>query len=228
MSVEEWATTTELASVWLTADLARRADPDEHDEQLAAACRRVRTFEHVPVVVPPGAASGAHSRVMQIAQSSSCRVMRLCPSSHCYPLQEWVVSPIPEICERYRCALMLDFDPLPVSWSDVVLLARRFAATPMVVVGSEVDTDRALPAALDAAANLVVQITGTEAPAALARLVGTFGAARFVWGSRAQARATRAAIGALGRAPIDDDARADVLYGNAQALAAGGYAKKHL
>ena len=98
--------------------------------------------------------------------------VRLCPVRDGYPLVDWLLSPLPELCEREGVALVLDFAPGAIPWSDVVTFARSFPTVPMVVLG--VEGDRVAGAALDATANLVLHGAG------VASLAATFGAHRFV------------------------------------------------
>jgi hypothetical protein len=99
-------------------------------------------------------------------------VVRLCPVRDAYPLVDWVLSPLPERCEREGVTLLLDFAPGSIPWSDVVTFARAFPTVPMVVLG--VESDRVAAAALDATANLVLH--GAD----VASLAATFGAHRVV------------------------------------------------
>jgi hypothetical protein len=130
-----------------------------------------------PVLTPPTAVPDSYERARELAADSASRVVRLCPHRDGYPLVDWVLSPLPELCEREGLALVLDFDPAPVPWADVVRFARTFPAVPMLVLGVDLEADRAAPAALDATANVVLHV---EDVPELAPLIETFGAHRFV------------------------------------------------
>ena len=217
-----------VVSAWVTAADARTGEPDEHDERLARACAGSATHHVVPVLVPPTGAPGAFERARRLTESALCRVFRLCPRSHGYPLADWVLSPLPELCERQRAALVLDFAPERVEWPDTVAFARRSPGVPMVVLEADVSTDRAAPAALDTAPNLLLHVGRADAVERLVGLVAIFGGHRFVWGSSesADADAVRQVIAdAEGMAQED---RTAILSGNAEALQDGTYAEAFL
>jgi hypothetical protein len=129
-----------------------------------------------PVLVPPTAAPDAFERALRHAADPACRVVRLCPARDAYPLVDWVLSPLPELCEREALALALDFDRGPIPWIDVVRLARSFPTVPMVVLHVDLDNDGVAPAALDAAANLVLHVSDALG---LAPMTEIFGPHRF-------------------------------------------------
>ena len=64
-----------------------------------------------PTVVPPDAVDPGSGAV------------RLCPVRDGYPLVDWLLSPLPELCEREGVALVLDFAPGSIPWNDVVTFA---------------------------------------------------------------------------------------------------------
>ncbi len=114
-----------------------------------------------PVVVPP------------TALDPGSKAVRLCPIRDGYPLVDWVLSPLPERCERDGITLVLDFAPGTIPWRDVVPFARGFPTVPMVVLGVDLESDHVAPAALDATANLILHVAdGAD--------VATFGPHRFV------------------------------------------------
>ncbi len=215
----------EVESAWVTASAARTQEPEASDEQLFRACNGSPSLHPLPVLVPPVSALGAYERARAIAATADLRVVRLCPAGHAYPLAEWVVSPLPELCERERLALVLDFEPQAVPWSEVVSFARAYPSVPMVVLGVDLGTDPVVAAALDAAPNLVIEIGLSSEGADLVRFADTYGPSRFVWGSGGGdgALAVREAIAGLG-----EEARAAILGENARALADGSYAERFL
>jgi predicted TIM-barrel fold metal-dependent hydrolase len=110
----------------------------------------------------------------------------------------------------------------------VVEFARAFPGLPVVVLGVELGTDRAVPAALDAAPNVVCAVADIRTPEGLARLCETFGSGRFVYGSGEGATSTSALASIREAKALTDEARAAVLHGNADALAHGRYADEVL
>jgi hypothetical protein len=213
-----------VARAWVTPRAARTGDPAAGDA-LAAACGGIDALQVMPVLVPPTGAPGALERALGIAASSALRVARLCPLGHGYPLVDWMLSPLPELCDRERMGLLLDFAPSEPPWRDVVDLARRHPALPLVVIGRLAGATYTVPAVLDATANVLVDVSGHPDPRAIPGLVATFGSHRFVWGSGGSpgAMAGRSRLGGL--AERDGSA---IMGGNAAALAGGTYAETFL
>jgi hypothetical protein len=213
------------ATVWVTERTSRLGAPETHDALLRSACDPLDALEPIPVLVPATGAPGMLTRLSEIAEADCARVTRICPATHSYPLADWVLSPIPEICERHHLALLIDFDVQPPPWSEVVAFARRFPSVPMVLLADALDREHAAPAALDVTANLLLQLTPDCARAPY--LVSTFGPARFVCGSRhgvpVDSGEAWHALDGMG-----DDDRDAVLAGNARLLATGTYAGKFL
>jgi len=89
-----------VAAAWATAARARNGNPDEHDDRLARACKSSASHHSVPVLVPLTGVTGGFERARRLTASAGCRVIRLCPGGHRYPLVDWVLSPVPELCER--------------------------------------------------------------------------------------------------------------------------------
>jgi len=209
---------------WAPAAESRSHEPDAHDARLAGACETLPGLDPVAVLVPPTGAPTAAERACRVAATARPRVVRLCPGGHRYPLAGWVLSPLPELCDRHGVALMLDFDARDVPWEQVVAFARSYPSVPMVVLDVAVGDDHALAAALDAAPNLVAHVGALRAVADLAYLVEVFGAPRFVWGSDSTgAGTTRTAVAQEG--DLFHDARQAILHGNARALGEGRYAE---
>jgi hypothetical protein len=199
----------ELLETWVSAASSRTADPSASDDALAAVCDGSPTLVPVPVLVPPTGRNGAFDRAVRVAEAAERRLVRLCPAGHRYPLVDWVLSPLPELCQRAGIALLLDFEGWSPPWVEIVAFARSYPSLPMVVLGAEA-RDRAAPAALDAALNLIVALTADDP-----ELIETFGTARFVWSAGGHAAAPRG----LGE---------PILHENARALASGTYAERHL
>ena len=217
----------DIAVGWLTAVAARREDPEEHDRRLARACEGSSSLYPVPVLIPPTGVPGAYERARQIAATARCRVVRLCPGGHKYPLVEWVLTPLPELCAREGLALVLDFEPDSVRWEETVAFARGYPSLPMVVLDAMIGEDRALAAALDSAPNLVVHLGRLRSLEDLVRLADVFGSSRFVWGSSSRPGATAPKSIVEGE-QLGEDGRAAILGGNAQALMDGTYAEAFL
>lgn len=216
-----------ITAAWLIAAAARSEDPEEHDQRLARACEGSSSLYPVPVLVPPTAVPGAYDRARRLAATARCRVVRLCPGGHRYPLADWVLTPLPELCQRERLALMLDFEPDPVRWDETVAFARSYPSLPMVLLDAEIGADRALPAALDAAPNLLLHVGRLCSLEDLIRLTDAYGPSRFAWGSgHPEADAARESIAAAER--LGGEVRAAILHGNAQALQDGSYAETFL
>jgi hypothetical protein len=213
-----------VVGAWVTPRAARTGDPAAGDA-LAAVCHGIDALKVVPVLVPPTGAPGALERALRIAASAALRIVRLCPHGHGYPLVDWMVSPLPELCARERMGMVLDFAPADPPWRDVVDLARRHPALPLVVIGGSAGATHTVPAVLDATANVLVDVSGHPDPGAIPGLVATFGSHRFVWGSGGspEAMAGRSRLGAL-----DEPGGAAILGGNAAALGAGTYAERFL
>jgi hypothetical protein len=197
-----------LAGAWVTASASRTDDPEPHDARLADALKGSESLRPVPVLVPPTGAAGAYARAREIVDAAQLHVVRLCPSGHRYPLADWVLSPIPELCARENFALLLDFAPAGVPWLELVAFARAFPSVPMVALG--VADERAAPAALDAAPNLILHVEQSISR----ELVETCGGSRFV--------------AAAGGADLPEGDRELILHGNAETLADGSYAERWL
>ncbi len=152
-------------------------------------------------------------------------MVRVCPGSkgHRYPLVDWILSPLPETCERENLTLAIDYQDAELPWDDVVRFARAFPAVPMVLVGPAVGADRALPAALDVAANLVIELSCLRRWHVLSPLVERFGAHRFVYGSGGRDDREDPPAEAF-----DDSIRSALLSGTADAIDAGTWRVTHL
>ncbi len=152
-------------------------------------------------------------------------MVRICPGSkgHRYPLVDWILSPLPETCERENLTLAIDYQDAELPWDDVVRFARAFPAVPMVMVGPAVGEDRAIPAALDVSANLVIELSCLLKWHLLPPLVERFGAHRFVYGS-----GRRDAWEELPAEAFDDSVRSALLSGTADAIDAGTWQETHL
>jgi hypothetical protein len=208
------------AAVWVTERTARLGAPDAHDALLESLCDVFEALHPVPVLVPPTGAPRGLSRVVDAAERGG-RVVRICPATHSYPVAGWVLSPIPEACERYDLALLIDFDLQQPMWQEVVEFARAFPRVPMVLLAEALDRDPVAGAALDATANLLLQLTPDCTSAS--HLLSIFGPGRFVCGTGHRPVPDPGNVWASLDDLRDEDRHA-VLAGNAQLLADGAYA----
>ena len=178
---------------WLVHDKSRHADPQEPDETLLKACGSLGIHCRAQLVLMPPFLDDWAERGMHAGSSGACRMVRLCPGpkGHGYPLVDWVISPLPETCERENVALAIDYQDSGIPWSEVVSFARAYPAVPMIVTGAAVGEDRTIQAALPVAPNLVIELSGLRTGQGLAPLVERFGAHRFVYGSGGRGSETR-------------------------------------
>lgn len=101
------------------------------------------------------------------------------PNGDGYPLLDWVLSPLPETCERENLGLAIDYQGARIPWDDVVRFSRAYPALPMVLIGASIGDDGVIPAALDVAPNLILEVSAAPDGESLAQLVDRFGAHRF-------------------------------------------------
>jgi Amidohydrolase len=224
--VEQRLDRRSVAAAWVTAAAARTDDPKQHDRRLAHACEGSETLRHVPVLVPPTGEPGAFQRAERLLAAGS-RIVRLCPGNHHYPLATWVLSPLPELCQREGAALVLDFGPERVDWVQTVAFARSYPSLPMVVLEADF-SDRAVPAVLDRASNVLLHLGRLETLDRIVRLTTIFGRHRFVWGSSERADADEARRAVADSDELTEDARQAILRGNADALQTGSYREAFL
>jgi hypothetical protein len=214
--VQRLATAAERAGVlrlWVTARASRGGDPEVHDNALASAAAESSVIDALPVLVPPTGLRREYARSLELIADSPYRVVRFCPLAHGYPLLDWILEPLPELCARYGVAMLLDFEGGSVPWGPVSDFAREFPSVPVVVVGADVVRDRSVPAVLDRTSNVVVTLASEGAT----DLIEAFGAHRFVWSA-----------GSSEPLAPPPDLPEPVAGENAAALAAGRYARAHL
>jgi hypothetical protein len=138
-----------------------------------------------PLVAPP-IDEDAISAVLAERAAGACPLVRLRPGQPGdeYPLAPWVLSPLPEWCEREGLAIAVDYGPSmgAAAWAEVVAFARSYPAVPIVLLGAALSR-RVVPAALDAAVNLIIEASESTNPEDLYRLVVTYGRHRFALGN---------------------------------------------
>lgn len=209
---------------WLVNDKSRRDDPQRHDTALLEACHSLGSQCRAQLVLVPPSIGDSMERRIAAASPEACRVIRLCPGplGHSYPLVDWVLSPLPESCERDNLSLAIDYQEPNIPWIDVVGFARSFPAVPMILIGAAVGEDRALGAAIDVAPNLIIELSGLRAGPGFLPLLEHFGAHRFVYGSGG-----RSSEGLI--APqLDPSVSGAVFAGTADAIGSGVWRETHL
>ncbi len=125
---------------------------------------------------------GSMQRALDAAAHNTGRMIRICPGANGdgYPLLDWILSPLPETCERENLGLAIDYQGAAIPWDDVVRFARAYPALPMVLIGASIGLDGVIPAALDVAPNLILDLSAAPGGETLARLIDRFGVHRFV------------------------------------------------
>jgi hypothetical protein len=180
------------------------------------------------LVVRPGPIAELEVDVAQNRAAGGPRIVRLCPgpSEHDFPLEPWVLSPLPEYCDREGIAVLVDPGPAPVSfpWSGIVRLARDHPSLVIVALAVPLGGPAAARA-LDAAPNLVLETSGLtdETTDDLGRLVEVAGAYRFTYGSGDRRIPALAIEACLAR----DDAQ-EVLAGTADLIDRGAWGATYL
>lgn len=124
---------------------------------------------------------GAVQQALDAVTNNAGRVVRIRPGANGdgYPLLDWVLSPLPETCERENIGLAIDYVGAAPPWDDVVRFSRAYPGLPIILVGAAIGQDGVIPAALDVAPNLVLALSAERDRNSLARLVERFGAHRF-------------------------------------------------
>ena len=213
---------------WVIDARARRGHPADFDRDLLAGSAG-QSGRRPQLVALPGSLAALEARVADYRMAGAPSVLRICPgpSGHGYPLEDWVLSPLPEYCDRERLALIVDVsaDGMDYPWAALVRLARDHPSLPVVALGAPLRAPTAARA-LDAAANLVLDASGVVESGTrsdLADLVAEVGAYRFAYGSgRGRVPATDVAA-ALPDAEVDM-----VLAGTADLLGSGRWGSRYL
>jgi hypothetical protein len=127
------------------------------------------------------------ARLRAAIDAGAPRVVRLFPAGggHGYPLEEWVLAPLPAICEREGYALALDYGAdANVPIGEVARFARSAPEVPMVLLGTHLGVNLGAWRLLDRCPNVLMQLTPAGDADARVDAVRRFGAHRFVFGSR--------------------------------------------
>jgi hypothetical protein len=217
-----------LDGAWVSV---RSADPQTIDALVLEACLELGNGVRAQVTaLPPVTGSDAIDRVVDAIAGGACRAVRVAPGArgHRYPLADWVLTPLPEVCDREGLALAVDWGGSEhIAWQEVVSFARAYPGLPLVLVGADLELDRAIPAALECAPNLVIELSALATVAPLAQLAARVGQHRFVYGSGG--RADSGLLGAIREGDgLDDSTRTAVLAANADALGSGRWAAEFL
>jgi len=124
---------------------------------------------------------GSLQRALDTVAGDAGRMVRIRPgvNGDGYPLVDWVLSPLPETCEREDLGLAIDYRGAAIPWDDVVRFSRAYPALPIVLIGASIGSDGVILAALDVAPNLILELGSAPVGETLARLVHRFGAHRF-------------------------------------------------
>jgi hypothetical protein len=124
---------------------------------------------------------GSLQHALDAVAAKAGRMVRVCPGPNGdrYPLLDWVLSPLPETCDRENLGLAIDYRGAAIPWGDVVGLSRAYPALPIVLIGASIGIDGVIPAALDAAPNLILELRSEPTDERVATLVARFGAHRF-------------------------------------------------
>lgn len=207
-------------TLWLTPSESRLA-PNLGAQQALSELAAFDRLVPIEVLAPPTGSPAALGRALQLVEGGGPRVARLCPTGHHYPLVDWALSPLPELCERHALALMLDFAPAPIPWLELVAFARRYPSVPMIALDCDLRWEPAAPAALDAALNLLLHVASDADSTPLLELLAIFGPGRFVGGSATGADPDSAGVALL------DPLVAASLSATAASLADGEYASRY-
>lgn len=194
------------------------------DSELLSLCAQQHGLRAQLTAFPPLSGYDSPARVIGMTRDGASRVIRLQPAQRRgFPLRPWVLSPLPEHCEREGLALALDYWGADApDWVEVVEFARAYPPLPMVLLGRSLLNELAAPAALEAAPNLIVETS--EFCPRLCDLVSEFGAHRFIYGSGAFAATANQAA----PAPAEDVAAERILVENARELESGRWREDYL
>ncbi|MDQ6709893.1 MAG: hypothetical protein M3Z11_04980 [Candidatus Dormibacteraeota bacterium] len=123
---------------------------------------------------------GFLQRALDTVRARTDRLVRVCPgpNGHGYPLLDWMLSPLPETCERENLGLVIDYQGAAIPWELVIPFARAYPGLPMILVGASGQSLSVIPAALEVAANLIVELPDASDRPTVERLVGRFGSHR--------------------------------------------------
>jgi hypothetical protein len=199
--------------VWVAPRPAAVPTDEAWSETTSGGALLRRQFVFVPSPDPWESVKTAQVAV----EAGAPGVLRLCPGApgHHFPLIDWVLEPLPAICEREGYALALDYGPsdaLPLV--ELASFACSAPEVPLLVLGDRLLEQAAIWRLLDRCPNVLLQITNGARPADLATGIETFGAHRFVYGSRGVGSSADETL----LAALEADDRAALLSGTARQL----------
>ena len=208
--------------VWVAPRLATVSTDEAWPETTSSGALLRRQFVFVPSPDPWESINTARKAM----EAGAPRVLRLRPGAlgHRFPLVDWVLEPLPAVCEREGYALALDYGPsgaLPLA--ELAGFACSAPEVPLLLLGDRLCEQPAIWRLLDRCPNVLLQITNRARPADLATGIEIFGAHRFVFGSRGVGSAGETLLGAL-----EADDRAALLRGNARELDSLGWRERWL
>jgi hypothetical protein len=124
---------------------------------------------------------GSLQQALDAVAADAGRTLRISPGPNGdrYPLLDWVLSPLPETCEREDLSLAIDYRGAAIPWDEVVRFSRAYPALPIVLIGASIGGDGVIPAALDVAPNLILELASAPVDEKVAGLIARFGAHRF-------------------------------------------------
>jgi hypothetical protein len=124
---------------------------------------------------------GSLQQALDAVAANAGRLLRISPGpkGDQYPLVDWVLSPLPETCEREDLGLAIDYRGAVIPWEDVVRFSRAYPSLPIVLIGASIGSDGVIPAALDVAPNLILELAPGPTDEELGAFVARFGAHRF-------------------------------------------------
>ncbi len=216
-----------IKEAWLAARYPSPAAFESANEALVDACRAHGARLQAQLTYVPYIAAREFGRTLRSMPAQVSPMLRLLPgfSGHRYPLVEWLLAPLPEVCDREGMTLLLDYrgQQDELAWDDLVTFARHYAGVPMVVACNETN-EGILRAAFEATANLLLQVSATSN--ALTRLIQSAGRHRFVFGDRCAQPSSGSANATW--ADMSEHDRQAVLAGNAADLATRHWQQRFL
>jgi predicted TIM-barrel fold metal-dependent hydrolase len=204
---------------WVLNTIWRQSTPPHQDGALMNSNPRGDLrLRRQTVLLPPDSEGEGVERALHSVDEGAPRLVRLCPGryGHNYILADWVLRPLPEMCESAGLSLAVDYVDRTVDtpWVELLAFAHRYPSLPIVLLGAAIDEDRSVAAALDRAPNLILEISRVANPEALGPLAARFGAHRFVFGSDGEPDA----LTRWSSVNLRPEERAEIFGGNALAL----------
>jgi hypothetical protein len=204
--------------VWVAPALATGSTDEAWSETTSGGALLRRQFVFVPSADPWESVNTARMAM----DAGAPRVLRLRPGAlgHRFPLVDWVLEPLPAVCEREGYALALDYGSSgALPFAELARFACSAREVPLLLLGDRLCEETAIWRLLDRCPNVLLQITNRARPADLATGIETSGAHRFVYGSRGVGSSADETL----LAGLEADDRAALLSGNARQLDSLGW-----